>query len=189
MTTQTTNQATLLSQVIEQLENKLFCDLVMDYNDMADAFNYERIYDNDEITLNDFFTSPYDAIRQTNHEGYNDNDDYFIVNGYGHLDSFSYHPVETNCPIDVEELAQWIIDNDSYSDYDIEVTTIDDMLASIEDNINDDENMLYKLAEHLQESYDDDYTPDDVVLCCVVTLSNYDYEGLQEIITLLGINI
>lgn len=145
MTTSNTtllSQANLKSQVIEQLENKLFCDLVMDYNDMADAYNYEMIYNNDEQTLNDYFTNPYDAIRQTNHEGYNDNDDYFIVNGYGHLNSFSYSLDASGCPIDTSELAQWIIDNDSYDEYDIEVMTINDILASIEDNITDDENML-----------------------------------------------
>lgn len=142
-----------LSQVIEQLEQLLFCDLVMTYNDMAENNHYERIFENDEDNLNNIFLTPYDAIRQTNHDGYNENDDYFVFNGYGHACSFSYQLVQDeNCPIDIEELAQWIVDNDLFNEYDIEVTTLDDMLASIEDNITDDSNMLNKLVIHLDLS-------------------------------------
>lgn len=189
MTTQNTSNTTLLANVIDQLENKLFCDLVQDYNDMADAYNYERIYDNDEMTLNDYFTNPYDAIRQTNHEGYNDNDDYFIVNGYGHLNSFSYSLDASGCPIDIGELAQWIIDNESYNEYDIEVTTIDDMLASIEDNITDDEDMLLAAIEYHGIDINADDSNDDMVFDVMYELHKCDYIDLQNTINRLGINI
>lgn len=146
-----------ISQVIEQLEQLLFCDLVMTYNDMANAFSYDRIYDNDECTLNELFSTPYDAIRQTNHDGYNDNDEYFTFNGYGNLVSFSYHPMATDCPIDIEELAKWIVDNDLFNDYDIEVTTLDDMYNAILDNLEDANSLddIIDVAEYLGLTVDE----------------------------------
>lgn len=185
------NTATLasnqLSQVIEQISEMSNDDTISLYNDMADSNGYDRIYDNDEYTLNELFMTPYDAIRQTNNKDYNDNDNYFTFNGYGHAISFDYR-LQDNSPIDIEELAQWIIDNELYNEYDIEVTTLDDMLASIEDNITDDENLTYKLANYINESYDSDDSVNDVAQWCIVTLYDYDYNQLNDIITLLGID-
>lgn len=147
-----------LSQVIEQLEQLLFCDLVMTYNNMAENNHYERIFENDECNLNNIFLTPYDAIRQTNHDGYNENDDYFVFNGYGHACSFSYQLVQDeNCPIDIEEIAQWIVDNDSYSEYDIEVTTSDDMYNAILDNLEDASSLddIVSVAEYLGLTVED----------------------------------
>lgn len=191
MTTLLNNTTTLaqaqLSQVIEQLEQLLFCDLVMTYNGFAEVNHYERIFDNDEESLNNIFLTPYDAIMQTNHKDYNENDDYFVFNGYGHAVSFSYQLVQDdNSPIDIEELSQWIVDNELFSEYSIEVTTLEDMLASIEDNITDDENMLNKLVIHLDLSVmlDENYKVSE----CLNNLSNYNYNQLNDIITLLGIS-
>lgn len=187
-----------LSQVIEQLEQLLFCDLVMTYNDFAEVNHYERIFDNDEENLNNIFLTPYDAIMQTNHKDYNENDDYFVVNGYGHACSFSYQLVQDdNCPIDIEELAQWIVDNDLFNDYDIEVTTLDDMLASIEDNITDNKYLLSKLADYLGQSLNDDKvellkTDDDyyeyLVSHFMNELDDYSYSDLYDLINTVGIN-
>ena len=177
-----------LSQVIEQLEDLLFCDLVMTYNDYASHNSYDMIYDNDENTINEMYTNAYDAVRATNHKGYNDNDDYFTYDGYGLMSSFSYQLVQDdNCPIDVEELAQWLIDEDKLSEYDIAVTTLDDMLASIEDNISDDNVMLNKLGNFLMVDLDND-SYEDNVYDVMIELNNYTYEQIQEIITMLGIN-
>ena len=109
-----------LSQVIEQLEGLLFCDLVMTYNDYASHNGYELIYYNDENTISEMFTDAYDAVKITNHNGYNLNDDYFVYNGYGLMSSFSYQLIQDdNCPIDISELAQWLISEDKLADYDI----------------------------------------------------------------------
>ena len=199
----TSNTTTLakvqLQQVIEQLEQILFCDLVMTYNDFAEVNHYERIFDNDEESLNNIFLTPYDAIMQTNHKDYNENDDYFVFNGYGHAVSFSYQLVQDdNCPIDIEELAQWIVDSDSYSDYDIEVTTLEDMLASIEDNINDADLLVLAL---MMDRLSLDLSDGDTVVMngykdleeyyietLIDEVSDYDYNQLNDIILMLGIN-
>ena len=191
----TTLAAIQLSQVIEQLEQLLFCDLVMTYNDYAEVNHYERIFDNDEDNLNNIFLTPYDVIMQTNHKDYNENDDYFVFNGYGHAVSFSYQLVQDdNCPIDIEELAQWIVDNELFNDYDIEVTTLDDMLASIEDNITDDEHLLKTAINYLGVSTMTDegargMTYNDWLISEVMAKIRYtNYETIKGVIDRLGIN-
>lgn len=176
-----------LQQVIEQLEQLLFCDLVMTYNSYASANYYELIHDNDEENINTLFDTPYDTAKAIVYGKYNPNDDYVMLDGYANAVSFSYQLVQDdNCPIDIEELAQWIVDNDLFNDYDIEVTTLDDMLASIEDNITDDENMLYKLIDYLGNNIlkTSEYAIADVMN----EVSGYDYNQLNDIILHLNIN-
>lgn len=180
--------ATQLSQVIEQLEQLLFCDLVMTYNDYASHNHYELIHDNDEENINTLFDTPYETVQAVVYGKYNPSDDYVTLDGYSNAISFSYHPIQDdNCPIDVSELAQWLIDEDKLSDYDITVTTLDDMLASIEDNIADDSVMLNKLGNYLMVDLDND-SYEDNVYDVMEELNNYTYEQIQEIITMLGIN-
>lgn len=184
--TNNTLAATPLSQVIEVITDMDNDDTISLYNEYADSNGYELIFNNDEQTINDLFSSPYDAIRQTNNKDYNDNDEYFTFNGYGHAVSFDYVS-DDNCPIDIEELAQWLINEDKLADYDIAITNLDDMLASIEDNINDDNVMLNKLGNFLMVDLDND-SYEDNVYDVMTELNNYTYEQIQEIITMLGIN-
>ena len=184
--------AVQLAQVIEQLEDLLFRDLVMTYNDYASYNGYEMIYDNDEQTINEIYTNAYDAVRVTNHKGYNDNDDYFTYGGYGLMSSFSYQLIQDdNCPIDISELAEWLIDEDKLAGYGITVTTLDDMLASIEDNITDDSNMLSRLFGYLNtpmyyQCFDG--SDNDKVSEAMNEINDYNYNQLSDIINHLGIN-
>lgn len=195
----TSNNTTLssvqLSQVIEQLEQLLFCDLVMTYNDYASANYYELIQDNDEDSINTLFDTPYDTAQAVVYGKYNPNDDYVMLDGYANAVSFSYQLIQDdNNPIDIEELAQWIIKNDLFNKYDLEVTTLEDMLASIEDNITDDEGMLYRLSDYLNINLSDkdkdnfDCIDHFILDSCLSVISDYDYNQLNDIITHLGIN-
>lgn len=185
-----------LSQVTNQLNDYDTEAMVNIYNQYADANSYEHIYDNDEITINSMYDSPWTAVSLTNHDGYKDHQDYFTYNGYGHMISFDYL-TDDNCPIDIDELAQWIVNNELYSDFDIEVTTLDDMLASIEDNISDDRYILSKLADYLGQSLnpenvkllktDDDYH-DSLVNDFVFELSDYSFSDLNDLINTVGID-
>lgn len=111
---------TLLSQVINVIADMGIDETIALYNDYASNNGYEIIYNNDEYTLNELFSSPYDAIKQTNNKDYKDSDNYFTFNGYGHAISFDYRLSE-NSPIDIDELAQWLISEDNLSYYDIEL--------------------------------------------------------------------
>lgn len=132
----TTLLNTQLQQVINELNQFATSDLIEIYNECADQNSYERIYDNDELTLDDMFTSHYDAIRASFYGDYNPIHTYFTFNGYGNLQSFEYLDSE-HSPIDLEELAQWLINEDKLSDYDIQVTTLDDIYNNVLDHIND----------------------------------------------------
>lgn len=185
-----------LSQVIEQLNSIDDDVLVSTYNEYASSNGYEHISYNDEDTINNNLRSAYDAIQAAQYGEYNANHEYFIFNGSGNLVSFNY-PKDDNSPIDIEELSQWIVDNDFYNEYDIKVTTLDDMLASIEDNINDDGYILSKLADYLGQSLhteqveqlktDDNYY-EYLVSHFMNELDDYSYGDLYDLINTVGIN-
>ena len=185
--TNNTLAATQLSQVIEQLNKQTGTDeLVNIYNDYAGDNGYERIYELDENTINELYSSPWQALYDSNHKYFNDRDYFFTYNGNGRMVSFN-NEEDSNCPIDISELAEWLISEDKLSEYDIAVTTLDDMLASIEDNISDDSVMLNKLGNYLMVDLDND-SYEDNVYDVMTELNNYTYEQIQEIIIMLGIN-
>ena len=198
MKTLNTLAAVQLNQVIEQLEELLFCDLVTTYNDYASHNGYELIHDNDEENINTLFETPYETAQAVVYGKYNPSDDYVMLDGYSNAVSFSYQLIQDdNCPIDISELAQWLINEDKLADYDITVLTVDDMLASIEDNISDDKYLLSKLADYLGQSLhteqigqlktDDDYY-DYLVEHFTSELDDYSYNDLNDLINTVGIN-
>lgn len=200
ITTLASNKVTLssvqLSQVIEQLNHLSTDELVNVYIEYASDNSYETIYNLDESTINELYNSPWQALYDSNHKDFNDRDFFFTYNGNGHMVSFSNED-DKNCPIDIEELAQWIVDNELYSEYNIEVTTLDDMLASIEDSITDDENMLNKLVSYLNLSlYSEDEVLDDgndwgeyrIEQCMDWLRTGFDGNEIYDIITHLNIN-
>lgn len=130
----TTLDQVQLSQVIEQLKDMSDSSLQICHNNYCIKIGYEDIiYDNDEYEINSNFDSVFDVLRNLQH--YNLSDDYFYFHN-GNLISFSYLTSEDS-PITFSELAQWIIDNDLFNDYDITVTTIDDSYNAVLDYIND----------------------------------------------------
>lgn len=186
----TTLASKQINQVIEQISNMNNDDTISLYNNYADINSYERIYYNDDDNINDVFHTPRAAIRAATYGRYNVGDDYFFFDSCAHMISFNSLN-DNNSPIVIEELAQWIIDNELFSDYDIDVTTLDDMLASIEDNITDDEEMLNKLTTYLNiplyyQCFDG--SDDNKVSEVMSEISYYNYNQLNDIITHLGIN-
>ena len=179
-----------LNQVIEQLKEMNISDIVNIYNDYADMNRYEIVYNNDEDTINELFDSPWSAISLSNHDGYRDYDDYFTYNGYRLMSSFNCIDDE-NSPIDIEELAQWLINEDKLADYDISVTTLDDMLASIGDNISDDENLLNKVLHYIHLNpitVGNEHSFDEKVNVAMEVVSSFNYEKLNDTINHLGID-
>ena len=141
-----------LQEVIEQLKQDDSI-LMQAYCEYSDGNDFARVYNNDEDNINMVFANAYDALRAASYD-YDHSDAYFTFNEYGNLQSFE-DLASLSSPIDIGELAEWLIDKDKLAGYGITVTTLEDMLASIEDNITDDENMLYKLCEYLAINYND----------------------------------
>ena len=173
-----------ISQVIEHFNQSATSDLIEVYNEYASNNGYERVYDNDELILDDMFTSHFDAIRAAFYGDYNPSHAYFTFNGYGNLQSFEYLDCD-NSPIDIEELAQWIIDNELYNDYDIEVTTLEDMYDCILDNLEDASSLdeIINLAEHLGlpvEDFDsDNESPADYENNIISDITNHIYDDFE----------
>lgn len=184
-----------LNQVIEQLKQDDSI-LMQAYCEYSAENGYDSVYDNDEDSINMMFDNTHDALRAAFYGDYNPSHAYFTFNGYGNLQSFEYLDSDIS-PIDISELAQWLINEDKLADYDITVVTLDDMLDSIEDNITDDENMLSRLADYLGQSLhteqaeqlktDDNYY-DYLVSHYMNELDDYSYNDLNDIINYLGIN-
>lgn len=152
----TLNKDLVANQVIEQLTDLADYELIAIHNDYCEVNNdsYSHIIDNDDEAVDSMFDSPSEAMRAARFGDYNHSHNYFILNGYANLVSFNYTS-DDNSPIDISELAQWLINEDKLSEYDISVTTLDDMLASIEDNISDIDSVdnIIRLLNYLDIDY------------------------------------
>ena len=181
-----------LNQVIEQLKQDDSI-LMQSYCDYSAENGFDSVYDNDEDSINMMFDNTHDALRAAFYGDYNPSHDYFTFNGYGNLQSFEYLDSDSS-PIDVSELAQWLINEDKLSEYDITVTTVDDMLASIEDNITDDSELLNTAINYLGVSTmikgDNKVTDyNQYLVDSVMDEIRYtDYESIKSVIDRLGIN-
>lgn len=183
-----------LSQVIEKLKDMSDSSLQICHNNYCVEIGYEDIiYDNDEYNVNNQFDTPFDVLR--NIQSYNLSDNYFYFHN-GNLISFNYLTGDDS-PITFSELSQWIVDNELFDDYNIEVTTLDDMLTSIEDNISDDEDKLMLMFDYLGESVspedlvmanDDSEYSEYLITLCTDKIRHYGYNQLNDIITHLNIN-
>lgn len=174
-----------LNQAIEQLKEMNDSELQICHNDYCISVGYEdTIVSNVEWSINKVFTDAWDVL--SNIEHYNSRDDYFYLRN-GKIVTFNYLTSEQS-PITFSELAQWLINEDKLSEYDISVTTLEDMLASIEDNITDDENLLYKLCDYLNIKYNLSNDVENLTSDCMDIVDNYDYDKLNDIINHLGID-
>lgn len=192
MKTLNTLAAIQLSQVINQLTDLADYELIAIHNDYCEVNNdsYNHIIDNDNEAIDSMFDSPSEAIRAAIFGDYHSSHNYFILDGYANLVSFNYAS-DDNCPIDISELAQWLIDEDKLGEYDITVTTLDDMLASIEDNITDDEMLLNTVCKYLHLNHitlGNEYSFDEKVNIVLELINGFNYEQLNKLITDLNIN-
>lgn len=97
--------------IIEVLENMSNSDLISCHNQMChNQSRGDEIYSNDE----DFFSTFFDgdimgAVRAISYGEYNYSSDYVKFNGYGNLETFDNPENE----IDLEEIAEDILENES----------------------------------------------------------------------------
>ena len=186
MKTLNTLAAIQLNQVIEQLKQDDSL-LMQAYSEYSAENGYDSVYDNDEDSINMMFDNTHDALRAAFYGDYNPSHAYFTFNGYGNLQSFEYLDSDSS-PIDISELAEWLINEDKLADYDITVTTLEDMLASIEDNITDDNSVLYRMCDCLTIEYDDSSDIEDLIKDCMIEVGSYSYNKLKGLIEYLNIN-
>lgn len=113
----------LINQMYEMGE-----DDVMDiWNDYAyDCRPDDVIYENNEYVLNELFSRPSDAICAIYFGDYTFNDPYFYFNGYANIQSVSSLISDKNSIVYLSELADWLIEDERYENYDFEIDVDDD---------------------------------------------------------------
>lgn len=100
-----------INQIIETL-NSLSSDELMQVNNRyCDANCYkDYIYYNDSDELNNLFGSPDKALRAASYGNYAYSHSYFMINGYGNLESFQ--TVELDNLVDtITNIAEHILEN------------------------------------------------------------------------------
>ena len=155
-----------LAQVIAQIKDDMSeDDLLSCYNFFADCNGYERIELNDGYTINEIYTSAHDALLSSFYGSYNPTHPYFILNGYANFQTFEYLLSSEDSPIDLSQLANWLIAEDKCSDYGLEIVTLDSMYDDITYHLNYDNislKELLDLSEFLGLQIDDSYYIDDL---------------------------
>lgn len=109
-----------IERAIEKMDNEEVIDLWERYCDENNCVD-DGIYNNDSMTINDFFVgSPYDAILSVVLGDWRSADNYFRFNRYGNIESFNYWN-DDNSPIDLDALVDWLADDgiDAAEAYDL----------------------------------------------------------------------
>lgn len=138
-------------------------DIVKVWNDYCKEFNWDdQIYPNNEYMLDDLFSSVWEFARSASYGDYHLNQKYMAFNGYGNLVTFNTIN-DDNCPIDVDALANYLIENgDTYNiidDDELKNSFLDEYFPNAEDCFKAEE-----IVEKLDESIFDEpinYLTDD----------------------------
>ena len=125
----------LKERLTDYIDGLRDADLVMLHNAYSEAVGYndDRIFDNDEDTINGFFSTPWDALEHIA-DGYSNYHNYAKYDGQGYLESSS-HPEEW---VEKDDIVDYIIENDDDLG-DRDIRDILDECEEEEENEDDDE--------------------------------------------------
>lgn len=116
-----------LTDLIENLNSE---DLLQLHNEWASETGcYDQyIYENNEYSLNELFSSKIELIRAIQYGEYSINDEYFSIDVYGNLESYRTLLVALDSLADIDLLVEWLQDKeykkDAYIEYLEEVRKI-----------------------------------------------------------------
>lgn len=112
-------------------------DAVQIWNEYCDSAGYydDRIEDFDELTINELFSSPYDALRASYYGEVDFTHDYFQFNGYGNIITGYVSDFA-----DWEDVANYAVTNDEdFGDSDIRDILDEEMNEEEEEEDEDEE--------------------------------------------------
>lgn len=113
----------LINQMYEMDED----EIMYLWNDYAyDCRPDDVIYENNEDVLNELFSRPSDAIHAIYFGDYTFNDPYFYFNGYANIQSVYSLIRDKNSIVYLSELADWLIEDERYENYDFEIDDDDE---------------------------------------------------------------
>ena len=109
-----------LTDLIEDLTSE---ELLQIHNEWASETGcYDQyIYENNEYSLNELFSSKIELIRAIQYGEYSINDEYFSIDVYGNLESYPTLLVALDSLADIDLLVEWSQDKeykkDAYIEY------------------------------------------------------------------------
>ena len=106
-----------LKEYLLNNEDKLQ-EVVQEINSWNGALDHLNFYENDEYTINELFSSPYEFAQSSSYGDYNINDDYFKFNGYGHIDSYDEYEIIQEMKDDIDNIVDVL--KDEYTNIDID---------------------------------------------------------------------
>lgn len=147
--------------VAEYIKSAEMEDVVNLWNQFIDETERydDQVYENSDDMLDEVFSSIHEFARSSRYGDYNFNDAWFAFNGYGNVVSFRYLD-DDNCPIDVDALADYLIEN---GDSDFEISS-DFLQAEFLDEYfpnEEDYDKAMCIADNLSESEPVDFLMDD----------------------------
>lgn len=119
----------------------------------------DYIHSNDEYFFEEMFEKADDAVRAVCYGEYHYQDEYVVFNAYGNLDSFDYWKDE-NSPIDLDILAEYLVDNGDSDTPGIEDLDSDFIEKFAEEN-NVDINEVEEIVNNYLEEEDFDFLTED----------------------------
>ena len=106
---------TTKEKIIEALKDRTSEEIIAIYNEYAEAERYERIYDMYELDGLEG-SKPLSEVLDRLGEDFNIRHNYFTYTDDLDILSFDYYD-DTNSPVYLDELAEWIIDEDKAGEY------------------------------------------------------------------------
>lgn len=112
----------LKEMLINQMYEMDAEELMYLWNEYAyDCCPDDVIYENEEDVINDVFGRPSDAIKAAYFGDYTFSDPWFYFNGYGNLQSVYSLTEDNNSIVYLEELTDWLIEDERYENYDFDI--------------------------------------------------------------------
>lgn len=113
----------LINQMYEMDEE----EIMYLWNEYADDCRPDDvIYENEDDVLNDLFRRPSDAVRAIYFGDYTFKDPWFYFNGYANIQSVYSLIKDKNSIVCLSELADWLIEDERYENYDFEIDDDDE---------------------------------------------------------------
>lgn len=101
------DKKTIIISLLKEIDTDVLIGIWNTY--CSDENMDDYIYENDDYNINEIFTKPDEALRAAFYGDYRYNHDYFVLNGYGNLESFDEYDAYNH--IDIDILADYIMEN------------------------------------------------------------------------------
>lgn len=109
-----------LTDLIEDLTSEELLQLHNEWASETGCYD-QYIYENNEYSLNELFSSKIELIRAIQYGEYSINDEYFSIDVYGNLESYPTLLVALDSLADIDLLVEWSQDKeykkDAYIEY------------------------------------------------------------------------